>query len=110
MITISSVHTNVCFQTWIKCEDLLKELHGIRTYLSGGMVKIIDECALICMGTFHALKSGSVNIPKMAVLCVGICEECAEICDTQEGEKFKSVARLCRECSDKISVFTRSSK
>jgi hypothetical protein len=109
MIIVSSVHTNACLQAWIKCEDLVQELHGIRNYLCAKIVKVIDECAFICMGTFHALKSGSLNIPKMAILCVGICEECADECEKQQGEKFKSVAKFCRECSNKISDLARTS-
>ena len=106
MITITSCHTNACFQAWIKCEDLLTEVHALKKFLSQKVVKVIDECALICMGTFHALKSGSVNIPKMALLCVGICEECAEICELQYGEEFKKCAKICRECSNTLSDFT----
>jgi len=106
MITITSCHTNACFNAWIKCETLLAEVHSIKKFLSNKVVKVVDECALICMGTFHALKSGSANIQNFALLCVGICEECAEVCEAQYGEDFKACAKICRECSNTLSDFT----
>jgi hypothetical protein len=106
MLTIKSLHTNACFDAWIKCENLLVEIHTIKDYLSKKVIKTIDECAHICLGTFHALKSGSVNSQKMALLCVGICEECAELCENHHGSEFKECARICRECANKLSDFT----
>lgn len=103
MITINSCHTNACFDAWIKCESLYTEAHAIKRFLSKKVLNVINECALICMGTFHALKSGSANIPGMAILCVGICEECAEICEAQYGEAFQHCATLCRQCSTAMS-------
>ena len=106
MLTIKSLHTNACFDAWINCENLLTDLQAIKKFLSNQVVKVVDECALICMGTFHALKSGSVNCQNMALLCVGICEECADICDTQNGTVFRQCAQVCRECATTLSDFT----
>ena len=103
MLTIKSLHTNACFDAWINCENLLADLQEIKKYLSKKLLKVVDECAFICLGTFHALKSGSVNSPKMVLLCVGICEECAEICENQRGLQFESCARICRECANRLS-------
>jgi hypothetical protein len=109
MLTIKSLHTNACFDAWIKCENLLSDLQSIRQFLSRQVVKVVDECAYICMGTFHALKSGSVNSRNMALLCVGICEECAEVCETQNGTVFQQCAQVCRDCANKLSDFTLAS-
>jgi hypothetical protein len=106
MLTIKSNHTNACFDAWIKCENLLMDVQEIRNYISKKVVKVLDECAFICLGTFHALKSGSVNSKNMALLCVGICEECAEICEDHHGTAFKECARICRECANNLSEFT----
>ena len=84
----------------------MTDLQAIKKFLSNQVLKVVDECALICMGTFHALKSGSVNCQNMALLCVGICEECADICDTQNGMVFKQCAQVCRECANTLSDFT----
>ncbi len=109
MITsIKSHHTKACFDAWLHCENLLSEVSRYRNIFSGKVLKVIDECALICMGTFHALKSESVNITKMALLCVGICEECAELCEAQMGQDFHECAKVCRDCSNTIAELSFS--
>ena len=106
MLTIKSLHTNAVFEAWIKCENMLADVHEIRNFISKKVINVLDECAHICLGTFHALKSGSVNSRNMALLCVGICEECAEICEVHQGAEFKECARICRDCANKLSDFT----
>lgn len=106
-MTITSHQTKACFEAWINCEDLLVLIAEASTAFSKKLGKIVDECALICMGTFHAIKSYSPNIAKFALLCVGICEECAEVCEEQEENKFKECARICRECSKTMSSLAR---
>jgi len=108
-MTITSYQTQACFNAWVNCENLLVSLAQAKTVFSRKTTKIIDECALICMGTFHAIKSYSPNISNMALLCVGICEECAELCEDQQGESFTECARICRECSKTISQLAFSS-
>ena len=102
-MTISSYQTQACFNAWINCENLLVSMAELRISFSRKVLKIVDECALICMGTFHAIKSYSPHIGNFALLCVGICEECAEVCEEQYGESFKECARICRECSKTVS-------
>jgi len=109
MITVTSHQTQACFNAWINCEHMLVSLAEVKHCFSKKLNKIIDECALICMGTFHAIKSYSPNINQFALLCVGICEECAEICEEQYGENFQECARICRECSKTISSLAHSS-
>lgn len=106
MLTIKPLHTNACLDAWLNCENLLAELQSIKKFLSNQVVKIVDECAYICLGTFHALKTGSVNSKNMALLCVGICEECADICELQRGVGFEQCAKVCRECANSLSDFT----
>ena len=102
-MVVTSHHTKACFDAWINCEDLLVDMAGVQQSLSKQITKVVDECALICMTTFHALKSQSVNLSRYAVLCVGICEECAELCDDLNGEVFEQCAKACRECSETMS-------
>lgn len=103
MLTIKSFHANAAFDAWMKCENLLIDVQVIRKYISKRVINVLDECAHICLGTFHALKTGSVNSRNMALLCVGICEECAEICEVHHGTAFKECARICRDCANKLS-------
>lgn len=103
-MTVTSSHTQACFNAWIHCENLLTDLARVQKTLSKKITKVVDECALICMGTFHALKSKSDNIHRFAVLCVGICEECAELCEQLNEEEFKHCAKTCRECSETMTA------
>jgi len=109
MMTITSYQTQACFDAWIKCENLLASMAEVKICFSRKVSRIVDECALICMGTFHAIKTYSPNISNFALLCVGICEECAEVCEEQHGENFEECARICRECSKTISKLAFSS-
>ena len=109
MITVTSYQTQACFEAWINCENLLFNLAEVKMNFSRKFSKVLDECAMICMGTFHAIKSYSPNISNLALLCVGICEECAEICEEQQDEKFRECARICRDCSQKISALAYTS-
>lgn len=97
------LQTQTCFEAWMNCENLLVSIADVQHYFSRRVVRIVDECAAICMGTFHAIKSNSQNVGNMALLCIGICEECAELCETQHAESFKDCARICRQCSNNLS-------
>ena len=103
-MTVATIHTEACFNAWINCENLLVQLAQAHSRLSKKITKVLDECALICMGTFHALKSSSVNSGRFAILCVGICEECAEVCEGLDDEKFLECAKICRFCSQTMSA------
>ena len=108
MTTVTSYQTQACFNAWMQCENMLVFLAEVKNCFSKKLNKVIDECALICMGTFHAIKSYSPNLNHFAVLCVGICEECAEVCEEHRGESFLECARICRECSKTISSLADS--
>lgn len=103
-MTVTSCHTNACFEAWMNCEDLLTNMVQAQKSLSRKITKVVDECALICMSTFHALKTKSVNAGRYAMLCIGICEECAELCEQLSGENFRQCALACRRCSETITA------
>jgi hypothetical protein len=99
----ASYQTNACFEAWMKCESLLVNMARFKNSVSKNLSKLVDECAVICMGTFHALKSRSASAVQFAVLCMGICEECAAACDELNDENFRQCALACRQCSDSMS-------
>ena len=107
-MTITSNHTQACLDAWINCENLLMEVSVVKIQLSRKVTKVLDECAMICMGTFHAIKTHSANLGKIALLCVGICEECAEICELQSEEHFLHCAKTCRNCSNIIGSLAKT--
>jgi hypothetical protein len=102
-MTITSHHTNACFEAWMTCENFLSSLHQTQKSISRKITEALDECAMICMGTFNALRAGSVNINNIALLCVGICEECAELCESEQDSSLQHLAKTCRQCSDTMS-------
>ena len=102
-MTIANHHTQICLDTWIQCEDLLAKIAGVKNSISKHFLKVMDECAMICMGTFHAIRSKSQHINRMALLCVGICEECADLFDSHGEQEFREFAATCRQCSESMT-------
>ena len=93
----------VCLDASFNCQNLLKELGKKATSLSSRKTKLLYECAHVCMGTFHAIKNGSVNTGLLAILCVGICDECADFCESFNNPLFQQCADACRYCSNNMS-------
>ncbi len=102
-MTISGQPIQACMEAWLNCENLLIGMAQKNKPLSGRSRQVIDECAQICLGTCHALKKGLHHMHQLALLCVGICEECAEICERYNDHLFKNCASACRQCSSAIT-------
>lgn len=100
-MTLESDYSQVCLDALINCEQLLTKTSNSKL-LSPKIEKLLNECAHICMGTFYAIKYSSVNAPQMAVLCIGICEECAEACENFKDCWFERCAEACRNCSNNM--------
>jgi hypothetical protein len=98
-----SDYSQDCMEAWLNCENLLVSIMKQDTPFSARTKEVLDECSLICMGTFHALKNKMINIQELALLCVGICEECAEVCERYNDALFSNCASACRRCSTSIS-------
>jgi hypothetical protein len=104
---IASHHSQVCLDVFINCKNLLTGLGKEAVSLPSPVAKLLNECAQISMGTFFAIKNHSVNASQLALLCMGICEECAEVCDCFDNSIFKQCAQTCRYCSNSISELAR---
>lgn len=102
MIT-ASTPSQACIEAWLNCENLLLTLSQKQTSTSVRTRQVLDECAEICLGTLQALKKGVKNCNQLAILCVGICEECAEVCERYSGSIYENCASACRSCSTTIS-------
>lgn len=99
MNTNNRQYVKSCIDTWVHCENLLLHLHSQQTSFSKRTLQVVDECANICLGTLEAIKQQTQNLGKIALLCVGICEECAELCERYEQTDFQACALSCRACS-----------
>ena len=105
-ITTSQITT--CMHTWLQCEELLVSLAEKKKSFSARTTRILDECAHICFGALQTLKSPGKNLQHVALLCVGICEECAEICERYSDRSFKEFAIACRQCSEVLTPIAGS--
>lgn len=98
-----SVQSQHCLETWISCENLLVNMAMKDAAQLDHIAKTVDECALICMETWQALKSKSIEARKLVLLCIGICEECADVCEQQPNLQMKQCAKACRNCADSFT-------
>lgn len=69
-----------CMESLVICENAIVTLPKVKHHLHHDILKTCNEFADICMGLLVALKSKSVNLGKIALLYVGLAEECAELC------------------------------
>lgn len=92
-------HHQACMEAWLNCENLLISLSKQKVTYSSRTVRVVNECADICLTTLQALKVNYQHLNKLALLCIGICEECAEICDRYDDKLFKTCSAICRHCS-----------
>lgn len=99
----ASTPSQACIEAWLNCENLLITLSQKNISSSHRTQRVLDECAQICLGTLHALKSKIQDRSQLALLCVGICEECAEVCERYSGNLFKNCAAACRQCSTAVA-------
>ena len=104
----ASTPSQACMEAWLTCENLLITLAQRKTSTSLRTQQVLDECAQICLGTLHALKNKIQNANQMALLCIGICEECAEVCERYSGAIYKNCASACRQCSASVSKLALS--
>ena len=97
-MTIESDESQVCLDAFLSCQVLLNSIAGEENFPLK-IKELLNECAHLCVGTLYAIKHGSVNAPRMALLCMGICEECAEVCESFDGNIYQRCAEACRQCS-----------
>ncbi|MDB5196760.1 MAG: hypothetical protein JWP88_1131 [Flaviaesturariibacter sp.] len=96
-------YLNACADTWANCESLLLTLSLTQCSFSKRTMQVLDECANVCLGTMEAVKDGCKELSQLALLCVGLCEECAEICERYSDGQFQHCAQVCKRCSATLS-------
>ena len=71
-----------CIESWVVCENAMVVLPKIDDERVSKLIRAFNEFADICMGLLVALKMKSVNTGKLALLYVGLAEECADLCSS----------------------------
>ena len=98
-----TLQSHSCLEAWISCENLLVNLAGAEANSLQQVTKTVDECAHICMETWQAFKSRSGEGKKLVLLCIGICEECADICEQHNNPQMQQCAKACRNCANSFT-------
>jgi hypothetical protein len=96
-------HKEVCLQAWLHCEDALMVMPETEIFEKAELKRIFHECAGICLGMLNAIKQQSINMDKIALLCIGICVECAEVCEKLPYTLYMKCADACRRCADALT-------
>ena len=107
MNLVSHPPAEACMEAWLNCENLLIKL-GQKNTIPAKTAQLLDECAQICLGTYHALNRKMIHIGELALICMGICEECADLCDQYDDVLFRNCAAACRNCSASITPLAAS--
>jgi len=97
-----SLQLNQCLQAWLQCEQALAYTARQDTPFSLKTIRVLTECAEICRGTMEALSSRSPNLPLIALLCVGLCTECAECCSRYRLPVLHHCAEACQQCACEV--------
>lgn len=62
------------------------------------LVKLMRDCADICVTALRAMASGSINYSHICAECATICSYAAEACEDMDGmEEFAAASRACAE-------------
>lgn len=92
-----------CMESWVVCENAMVVLPKIEHEKGADLVRAFNEFADICMGLLVALKLKSVNVGKLALLYIGLAEECVELCCSSSLPSLKISADTFRKSVAVIS-------
>lgn len=107
---VTNYPTQACMEAWLNCENLLIALSQRPVSYSQHTLRVVNKCTDICLTAVQALKAKCKNISELALLCIGICEECADICDRYNEGLFKTCASICRHCSSAFTPLALNAK
>ena len=61
--------TQACMEAWLNCENLLISIAQNRVSYSQRTIRVVNECADICLTALQALKTKCKNVNELAALC-----------------------------------------
>ena len=96
---LSIDQVRACKDTVFICETCINALAREKIF-NTLYVRSFKQCQDLCAAFLHAAATDSIYLEKIALLCIGLCEECIEICEDLQTEKvFKKAIPLFRNCS-----------
>lgn len=84
---------------WLSCQYLMVAVSEQPVSYARRTITVVGECAHICLGTLGVLQQHRKDLNEVALLCLGICEECAEVCERYPARSFQNCAAACRQCA-----------
>lgn len=67
-------------------------------------LRSFKQCADICCAFQECAAQKSIYLEKITVLCIGLCKECAEICEEFSADRvFMQAINEYQKCSDLLS-------
>lgn len=84
-----------------KCVSLITSIDPLQTVYQ----RSFKQCEDICFAFLQAASSNSQYLQKFVFLCIGLCEECAELAEEKKEDVFIEAAVQCRNFSDMLINF-----
>jgi hypothetical protein len=103
-VQLSIGQVQACKDTALICEACVNALSKEDTF-DTCYQRSLKQCQDLCGAFLHAASIDSIYLEKIALLCIGLCEECIEICtELKEENLFKKAILTFQNCSDLLST------
>jgi hypothetical protein len=68
-------------------------------------IRLLRDCASICVTTAEFLASNSIFAPNIAQVCAQICEICGTECSRHQDAASQHCAKVCLHCAQACRAF-----
>lgn len=101
---LSSDIIDACTKTIMNCRQCVVAI-SCKEPLNNGYLRSYKQCEDVCKAFMQAANTDSPYLSKLAILCIGLCEECMEIGEDMDEQLFKNTAHICGHFSNLLSDF-----
>ncbi|MBA2499589.1 MAG: hypothetical protein H0V30_07675 [Chitinophagaceae bacterium] len=91
-----------CRMTALSCRQCVSVI-SVEEPIVGVYLRSFKQCEDICFAFLQAAADNSVYLGKIAFLCIGLLEECAEIAEYKNDKIFLQTASSCRDFSGRLT-------
>ncbi len=93
-----------CKMTALSCRKCVSHMSAVDP-LQCVYRRSFKQCEDICFAFLQAASSNSQYLQKFTFLCIGLCEECAELAEEEMDDDFMEAAAHCRNFSNMLINF-----